>query len=712
MRPVIFSIIALFAVLGGAGFAAADQDPNTLVKASGINCDIHFISWPNSPTYAGTEVEFVGQLTCGAEGPTGKTIYLMEDDPFSPDETLAVTTTGADGHFVIMWIAEAQVFERELEIYASFDGDDDYGYARSDNLEVNVVKYGGSLTLDDFPVELEEGEVITFTGNLQIDQHSSEGAAVYIKDEDTLGPDDLLATAYVDADGSFAAEWIVRYQDTDDPVIEIYAVFEGNDTLGRLTTCDDDYTSPLGGFCLDTIDVTILDGNLPPGVPGYGEYIELYYSFDFDKSPHVAIVPSPDSYDSVRQHIIPAQEGVLMWTGKMEALYGGNWDVTFEVVEPGMMFAQKPDIIMNLETHGDNPKCGVDYSGVAHVTGIKPIQTVVCAESSDVPATAAHEFIHAMGLGHVFNKPRDMMCSVENNVPTCPSSFFPKETTPSLLSLEGVAALYGQDGYIDPNANIERGERFSQDRGVYSDASLDLASLEARVSALEIQLNTINTTLTAILDRLTALETGVSTPMPEPPQSSTTVTIEPVAGSGTIGCQDEDGCYIPMVATVDVGGVVIFSNTDTAAHTFTAGTTEGGPTGEFDSGLALAGTSFEWKPETPGEYEHFCLVHPWMTGLIIVQPQETAIGIGGTVFTDSNGNGVIDTGESGIPNRTILVINLSDPSDVKRLTTDSNGDYSIELDAGSGWLVQVEETLVYSYVTVQSDSQTIINLGL
>ena len=97
------------------------------------------------------------------------------------------------------------------------------------------------------------------------------------------------------------------------------------------------------------------------------------------------------------------------------------------------------------------------------------------------------------------------------------------------------------------------------------------------------------------------------------------VVIEPVAGSGTIGCQDEDGCYIPMVATVDVGGVVIFSNTDTAAHTFTAGTTEGGPTGEFDSGLALAGTSFEWKPETPGEYEHFCLVHPWMTGLIIVQ---------------------------------------------------------------------------------------------
>ena len=43
----------------------------------------------------------------------------------------------------------------------------------------------------------------------------------------------------------------------------------------------------------------------------------------------------------------------------------------------------------------------------------------------------------------------------------------------------------------------------------------------------------------------------------------TEVTIEPIAGSGTPGCEETpEGCFMPGTATVDVGGVVIFSNTD------------------------------------------------------------------------------------------------------------------------------------------------------
>ncbi|MGI9567458.1 MAG: cupredoxin domain-containing protein [Nitrosopumilus sp.] len=63
------------------------------------------------------------------------------------------------------------------------------------------------------------------------------------------------------------------------------------------------------------------------------------------------------------------------------------------------------------------------------------------------------------------------------------------------------------------------------------------------------------------------------------------VTIVPADGSGTPGCETAaEGCYISGTATVDVGGVVIFSNTDTAAHTFTAGSPSDGPSGEFDKG--------------------------------------------------------------------------------------------------------------------------------
>ncbi|WP_425338999.1 hypothetical protein [Nitrosopumilus adriaticus] len=98
------------------------------------------------------------------------------------------------------------------------------------------------------------------------------------------------------------------------------------------------------------------------------------------------------------------------------------------------------------------------------------------------------------------------------------------------------------------------------------------------------------------------------------------VTIVPAVGSGAPGCEETaDGCYIPSTVTVDVGGVVIMSNTDTAAHTFTAGTGSDGPSGEFDTGLLMAGNSFEYSPDTVGEIPYFCMVHPWMQGLIVVK---------------------------------------------------------------------------------------------
>jgi len=98
------------------------------------------------------------------------------------------------------------------------------------------------------------------------------------------------------------------------------------------------------------------------------------------------------------------------------------------------------------------------------------------------------------------------------------------------------------------------------------------------------------------------------------------VTIEPVAGSGSPGCETLDECYTPSTVTVDVGGKVIFSNTDSSAHTFTAGTPAVGPTDEFDTGLLKVGDSSEWIPDKESVgIEYFCMVHPWMDGVIIVE---------------------------------------------------------------------------------------------
>ena len=100
------------------------------------------------------------------------------------------------------------------------------------------------------------------------------------------------------------------------------------------------------------------------------------------------------------------------------------------------------------------------------------------------------------------------------------------------------------------------------------------------------------------------------------------VTVVPDLGSGssTDDCVDvEYGCFIPGTATVDLGGKVIFSNTDSAAHTFSAGSAADGPTGEFDTSMVMAGNSYEWTADVVGEIPYFCMVHPWMDGVIIVQ---------------------------------------------------------------------------------------------
>lgn len=104
---------------------------------------------------------------------------------------------------------------------------------------------------------------------------------------------------------------------------------------------------------------------------------------------------------------------------------------------------------------------------------------------------------------------------------------------------------------------------------------------------------------------------------------NTEVTIVTVDDSGFSPACADTGCYVPLVATVDVGGVVTMTNSDpTGVHTFTSGTVDGftpSPDGTFDTSVLMSGDYFEWIPETAGEQPYYCMLHPWMVGTIIVQ---------------------------------------------------------------------------------------------
>ena len=90
-------------------------------------------------------------------------------------------------------------------------------------------------------------------------------------------------------------------------------------------------------------------------------------------------------------------------------------------------------------------------------------------------------------------------------------------------------------------------------------------------------------------------------------------------GSSVPGCEKTNDCFDPPILEIKQGETVLWANEDTAAHTVTSGTAVDGPDGNFDSSLFMAGNTFSYKFDLPGEFLYFDMVHPWMAGTIIVK---------------------------------------------------------------------------------------------
>ncbi|MFZ8908373.1 MAG: cupredoxin domain-containing protein [Nitrosopumilaceae archaeon] len=99
-------------------------------------------------------------------------------------------------------------------------------------------------------------------------------------------------------------------------------------------------------------------------------------------------------------------------------------------------------------------------------------------------------------------------------------------------------------------------------------------------------------------------------------------TVSVPQGTSVPGCEATNECYIPYEITINVGEEVTWSNDDSAAHTVTAGSAADGPSGAFDSSLFMAATTFSHTFEEAGTFPYFCMVHPWMEGIVNVGTAE------------------------------------------------------------------------------------------
>ena len=90
--------------------------------------------------------------------------------------------------------------------------------------------------------------------------------------------------------------------------------------------------------------------------------------------------------------------------------------------------------------------------------------------------------------------------------------------------------------------------------------------------------------------------------------------------------------YDPPHITVTVGDVITWYNDDREAHTVTSGESPGRfgwmdnrdfgtPDGIFDSAQFAPGESWSYKFEEPGAFTYFCIIHPWMEGIVIVEKE-------------------------------------------------------------------------------------------
>ena len=109
---------------------------------------------------------------------------------------------------------------------------------------------------------------------------------------------------------------------------------------------------------------------------------------------------------------------------------------------------------------------------------------------------------------------------------------------------------------------------------------------------------------------------------PEVAAPADAVELSIMAGSGAVqemGVADEfaesesPADFSINVLTVPVGTTVTWTNQDTTMHTVTA------VDGSFDSGYYGEGESWSFTFTEAGEYEYYCIPHPWMRAKVIVE---------------------------------------------------------------------------------------------
>jgi plastocyanin len=110
----------------------------------------------------------------------------------------------------------------------------------------------------------------------------------------------------------------------------------------------------------------------------------------------------------------------------------------------------------------------------------------------------------------------------------------------------------------------------------------------------------------------------VKEPSAEPTEKrAAPIEVTMAKGSSAPGCETTNECYLPYAVEIYSGEPVVWINADSAAHTVTSGL-PAAHDGLFDSGMIIPNEKWDYVFTDSGEYDYHCMLHPWMTGKVIV----------------------------------------------------------------------------------------------
>ena len=204
------------------------------------------------------------------------------------------------------------------------------------------------------------------------------------------------------------------------------------------------------------------------------------------------------------------------------------------------------------------------------------------------------------------------VAAVGSSVDNSPAA--PTQQMSSSANTDAAEAKAAADAAAEARAEAAAEARAEAAAEARAEAAADARAAEAKAAA-DAKAAAIQAEAAAIQAEAAAIQAEAAVAASAGPQ---THIVETAMGSGAPGCETSNACYLPQDITISTGDTVLWDNVDTAAHTVTGGSPADGPSGVFDSSLLMAGLDYSFTFDDAGNYDYFCMVHPWMVGSVTV----------------------------------------------------------------------------------------------